>query len=101
MNISSNISSISSHQTMLNTSANNIANVNTDGFVPSDTQITSNGEATTTNTRLSDDSGSAKSQTDLATELTNQIIAQDAVAVNVSAIKTQEEMIGSLLDIKA
>ena len=69
--------------------------------MPSDTQITSNGEATTTNTRLSDDNGSAKSQTDLATELTNQIIAQDAVAVNVSAIKTQEEMIGSLLDIKA
>ncbi|MFT5661280.1 MAG: flagellar hook protein FlgE [Sulfurimonas sp.] len=101
MNISGNISSIGSHQTLLNTNANNVANVNTDGFRPSDTKVTSNGEGTTTNTRLSDDTGSAKSQTDLAKELTDQIIAEDAVAVNVSAIKTQDEMIGSLLDIKA
>ncbi len=32
MNISNNISSIQAHQTMLNTTANNVANVNTDGF---------------------------------------------------------------------
>lgn len=100
MNISSNISSISSHQTQLNTSANNVANVNTDGFRPSDTKISSNGESTTTSTRLSDDTGSSKSQTDIAKELTDQIITQDATAVNVTAIKTQDEMFGSLLDIK-
>ncbi len=101
MNISSNISSINSHQTMMNTSANNLANVSTDGFRPSDTKISSSADSTTANTRLSDDTGSKKSQTDVAKELTDQIIAQDATAVNVSAIKTQDEMIGSLLDIKA
>jgi len=101
MNISSNISSINSHQTMMNTSANNVANVNTDGFRPSDTKISSNSESTKADTRLSDDTGSKKSQTDLAKELTDQIIAQDATAVNVSAIETQDQMLGSLLDIKA
>ena len=39
MNISNNISSIQAHQTMMNTSANNVANVNSDGFKPSDTRI--------------------------------------------------------------
>ena len=101
MNIASNISSISSHQTMMNTSANNVANVNTDGFRPSDTKISSNSESTKADTRLSDNTGSKKSQTDLAKELTDQIIAQDATAVNVSAIETQDQMLGSLLDIKA
>ena len=101
MNISSNISSISSHQTMMNTSANNVANVNTDGFKPSSIQISSAGESTTANTRLSDDTGSARSQTDVSRELTDQIVAQDATAVNITAIKTQDEMLGSLLDIKA
>lgn len=41
------------------------------------------------------------SQTNLAKEMTTQIVAQDVTAVNISAIKTQDEMLGSLLDIKA
>jgi len=101
MNISNNIASIRSHQTMMNTNANNIANVNTDRFIPSDTRIVSNGSSISPNTRQADDSGSIKSQTNLAKEIPDQIITQDAVAVNVSAIKTQDEMLGSLLDIKA
>ena len=101
MNISTNISSINSHQAMMNTGANNIANVNTDGFRPSDTKISSDGESTVANARLSDDTGSKKSQTDLTKELTDQIVAQDAVAVNVNTVKTQDQMLGSLLDIKA
>ena len=101
MNISSNVSSISSHQTLLNTGANNIANVNSDGFIPKDTRLSSSGDSVTVNTRVSDDNGSARSQTDLAKELTDQIVAQDGTSANVSAIKTQDEMFGSLLDIKA
>ena len=101
MNISSNISSIGSHQTMLNTGANNIANVNTDGYVPKDTKLSNTGDSVTANTRASDNTGAKSSQTDLAKELTDQIVAQDGASVNVSAIKTQDEMFGSLLDIKA
>ena len=100
MNISNNISSIQSHQTMMNVNANNIANVNTDGFVPSDTRMSAAQGSVTANTRQSDDSGSLKSQTDLNKEIPDQIIAQNATALNVSAIKTQDEMLGSLLDMR-
>jgi len=102
MNISSNISSIGAHQTMLNTTANNVANVNTDKFVPNDTRITNSTDSSVTAYNVkADNNGSTKSQTDLAKEIPDEIIAQDATGVNVAAIKTQDEMFGSLLDIKA
>ena len=101
MNISNNISSIQAHQTMMNTNANNVANVNTDGFIPSDVRMSDDGGSVTPNISMADDTGSTKSQTDLAKELPDQIIAEDAVAVNVVAIKAQDDVLGSLLDIKA
>ena len=101
MNIQNNIASINSHQTLLNTGANNIANVNTDGYVPKDTQISNTGNSVSANTRSATNTGSSHSQTDIAKELTDQITAQDATGFNVAAIKTQDEMLGSLLDIKA
>lgn len=100
MNISNNIASINAHQTMLNTTANNIANVNTDGFIPKDTRITDKNGSVSTNTRATDNNGSKKSQTDLAKEIPDQIIEQDETAVNATAIKTQNEMMGTLLNIK-
>ncbi len=101
MNISNNVSSIQAHQTMLNTSANNVANVNTDAFKPSDTRITEKQNSVTAYNTKSDDNGSVKSQTDLTKEIPDQIVAQNATSLNVSAIKTQDEMFGTLLDIKA
>ncbi len=101
MNISNNVSSIQAHQTMLNTNAHNVANVNTDGYVPSDTRMSDNGNSVTAYNAKADNTGSLKSQTDLAKEIPDQIIAQDATGANVAAIKTQDEMFGSLLDIKA
>ena len=101
MNISNNVSSIQAHQTMLNVNANNVANVNTDGFRPSDTRMSDDTNSVSANVRLADDNGSQKSQTDLTKELPDRIIAQDAVAVNVEAISTKDEMLGTLLDMKA
>lgn len=101
MNISNNISSIGAHQSMLNTSANNVANVNTDGFIPKDTKISNTNGSPVANTSVATDTGSLKSQTDLAKEIPDQIISQNGVAANVSAIQTQDAMFGSLLDIKA
>jgi len=101
MNISNNVSSIQAQQSLLNTSANNVANANTDGFVPKDTVISSAGSSIVANTRAASDTGSLKSQTDLSKEISDQIVSQNATSVNVSAIKTQDEMFGSLLDIKA
>ena len=100
MNISTNISSIQSHQTMMNVNANNVANVNTDGYVPSDTRMSSTQGSVTANTRQADDNGSLKSQTNLSKEIPDQIVVQGVTAVNVSAIKTQDEMLGSLIDMK-
>ncbi len=100
MNISNNVSSIQAHQTWLDNSAQNIANVNTDGYIP--TQTTLKGEdPVTANSSKSDDNGSQKSQTDLSKELPDQIMVNAGVAVNVSTIKTQDEMLGTLLDLKS
>jgi flagellar hook protein FlgE len=101
MNVSNNISSIQAHTTMLNTSGHNIANVNTDGFVPSDTRMLEIGSSVTAYNTKADDNGSATSQTDLAKEIPDEMIAQNATEVNVAAIKIQDEMFGTLLDIKA
>lgn len=101
MNISNNISSMQAHQTMLNTTANNVANVNSDGFKPSDTRISDNGDSVSAHNRVADNNGSLKSQTDISKEIPDQIVAQDATALNVTAIKTQDEMFGTLLDVRA
>ncbi len=101
MNVSANLSSIQAHQTLLNNSAYNVANVNTDGFVPVDTTITQDGNNITTTSTKASDNGSEKSQTNLTKEIPRQIVAQEGVSVNVTAIKTQDEMLGTLLDLKA
>ena len=101
MNISNNISSLSANQTFLNTSAGNVANVNTDGYVPKDTRITNTSGSPQAITRQADDNGSAKSQTDLAKEIPDQIVSGGVAEANVTAIKTQDQMFGTLLDIKA
>ena len=101
MNISSNISSIQAHQTMMNTNANNVANVNTDGFVPSDTSISNESDSVIATNRQATDNGSVKSQTDLAKEIPDQIVAEKVVGVNATAIKAQDEILGTLLDMKA
>ncbi|MEO1954354.1 MAG: hypothetical protein ABGW74_06595 [Campylobacterales bacterium] len=101
MNISSNISSIQAHQTMMNSSANNVANVNTDGFVPTSTVMSSSDSSVKADVRQSDDTGSIRSQTDLTKEIPDQMIASDTLSVNTTAIQTQDEIMGTLLDIKA
>jgi flagellar hook protein FlgE len=90
-----------SNQTWMNNSAANVANVNTDKYVPRDTTIseTPNG-GTKANTELATSTGSEKSQTDLTKEMTDQIAIEKTAVSNVQAIRTQNEMLGSLLDIK-
>ena len=51
MNISSNISSIKAHQTMMNTSGSDVANVNSDGYIPRDTTISGAEDSVTANIR--------------------------------------------------
>lgn len=73
----SNISSMNAYQGMLNTSADNVAKISVSN------------------------SAVENSNTDLAKEMTNQIVAVDGAKADASAIKTQDSMMGTLLDIKA
>lgn len=72
MNISGNVSSMLNNQAMLDQSAKRVASA-----------------------------GSQNANVDLAKETTTQIVAQDSNAVNASAVKTQDKMLGTLLDMKA
>jgi len=99
--ISSNVSSMMSNQVYMNNNAQNVANVNTDGYIPRSTTITEGQNGSTdANTRLATDNGSQKSQTDLSKEMTDQITIEKTAASNAQAIRTQDEMLGSLLDIR-
>ena len=101
--ISSNVSSILSHQTFMNNDAGNVANVNTNRYVPQNTVIQeANSQGSTKAvTSKATDIGSEKSQTNLSKEITDQITIEKVTAANVEAIRTQDKMLGSLLDLKA
>lgn len=101
MAITNNVSSIQAHQTVLNNSANNVANVNTERFVPNESTVTGgeNGSVRA-NIESATDNGSTASQTDVSNEVTDQIVAERSVEANAEAIRTRDQMYGSLLDIK-
>lgn len=100
--ISSNVSSILSNQTYMNNNAVNVANANTDSYVPRNTTIgeTQNG-STKADTSMATDNGSKQSQTNLAKEMMDQLTIENVNSANVQAIQTQNNIMGSLLDIKA
>ena len=101
MNVSNSTSSINAHQELLNSSAHNIANSITKGFERLDTEIVeaSNNSVTTVTDKI--ESTNPYSNTDLAKEMTGQIISYQAVGANAVSIQTQDEVSGTLLDIKA
>jgi len=86
----------------MNTNAHNVANVNTDGFIPQNTTIQENtNNSTKAVTSKATDTGSQMSQTNLTKEITDQIVIEKVTKADVVAIRAQDEMFGSLLDIKA
>ena len=98
---SSNVSSIGSHQIWMDVNAHNTANVNTDGFDSSDTKITEGVDSQPVPNIRKEEKNTEKSSTDLAKELTDHIPIEKSVAVNVKAIRTQDEIYGTLLNIKS
>lgn len=79
----------------MNTSANNVANVNTQDYKAIQTNISNQNNAVVAQ------SSQTENSTDLATELTDQITIDKSSEANANTIKTQDEMLGSLLDMKA
>ncbi len=101
MNINSSTSSIYSHETLLNSSAHNIANSNTDNFERTSTKMMEDGVNGVAPVHNKIESNYTESNTDLAKEMTNQIVSYNVVGANVISLQTQDEISGTLLDIKA
>ncbi|GAB6073671.1 flagellar basal body protein [Nautilia lithotrophica] len=92
MMINTNINALQAHQTLMDINANNIANINTQDFKATDAKIVDKLEISANIT----DSG-----TNLTKELTDQVVIEYGFKAQIPAIKTQDEITKTLLDIKA
>ncbi len=90
-----NTNAMNAMSTWMNNSANNVANVNTPSYQA--TQTTLSEEANSVVAR----SSKTDSRTDLTTEFTDQITLEAGFEANTKPIQTEDEMIGTLLDMKA
>ncbi len=111
--VNSNISALQAFSKQMAVSANNVANALSDDFKKNHAINTEgeNGQVQTTITNINtprplvDDplstTGELKklSNTDIAEEMVNQIIASQGYKANTKVIKTYEETIGSLIDL--
>ncbi len=112
--ISSGLSALMAIQTRVQSTANNTANVNTDGFKKTRVTLAAvEPQGVTAQVQRVDTPGPMiyeptgngdalieKSNVDLAEELPQMMIDRRAFQANIKTIKTQDEMLGSLLDIK-
>lgn len=110
--LASGASAISAFSKQMNVTANNVANVNTDGFKKSRTTLQEGSFGgvrpdvdvvdTPGITKPVHENGETRevetSNVDLAEELTESITTQSAVKANLKTIQTADEMLGSLLD---
>ena len=87
-----NLNSMLAHQRLMDINANNIANVNTKNFKAVDAKIVDKLEIST---------NTSNKGTNLTKELTDQIIIEKGYKAQAPAIKTQDEMTKTLLNIKA
>ena len=115
--LSSALSGMSAHATKLAVAANNIANINTDQFKKSTATIESNisgqpetkiTQSTTPGAILVNSEGLPEGETirelsnvDIAEELVQMKVAEYGYKANIGVIRTQDEMIGTILDIIA
>ncbi|ACM92427.1 flagellar hook FlgE [Nautilia profundicola AmH] len=87
-----NAKSMQAHQILMDINANNVANVNTKDFKATDAHIVD---------KLEISANISDAGTNLTKELTDQIVIEKGFKAQVPAIKTQDEMTKTLLDIKA
>jgi flagellar basal-body rod protein FlgC len=110
--LGSGLSAISAFTVKMNVTANNVANVNTDGFKKSRTTLNEGSfggvrpEVDQVNTpgnikQVTDENGTHAVETsnvDLAEELGESIVTKSAYKANLKSIQVADEMLGSLLD---
>ena len=113
--ISAGLSALNAIQTRTNSTANNIANVNTDGFKATKVTLVEGavqGGVGTNTERVktpgpivyeqssTGDNLIEKSNVDLTEEMPTMLIDRRAYQANIKMIQAQDDMLGSLLDIK-
>lgn len=113
--ISSGLSALNAIATRAQSTANNTANVNTDGFKKTRvTMVEAEPQGVTTNVQRVETPGPMlyeptqegqvlveKSNVDLAEELPRMMLDRRAFQANIKTIQAQDDMLGSLLDIKS
>ncbi|MBC18042.1 Flagellar basal body rod protein [Pseudodesulfovibrio profundus] len=104
-----NASALSALSTVQQVSANNIANVNTDGFQPSSVGLETGPEGQGVRVGSINQSseqgpvidGVELSNTDLGTEMVDMMTTSRAFSANTAAIRVSEQMTGHLLNMVA
>lgn len=89
-----NANSMMAHSNWMASNSNNVANVNTQSYNATSTTIQSPTESSVQANFSQTNQG-----TDLSREMTEQIPIQRGFEANAAAIKTQDQMIGSLIDL--
>ena len=111
-NVSGNVSALQAFSKQMSVSANNVANSLSDDFKKSRAINTEgeNGQVESTITKIDtpgplvedplSETGELKelSNTDIAEEMTNQIMAQNGFDANAKVIQTHEETLGTIID---
>lgn len=107
------LSGLAAYAKQVEVTAHNVANVNTDGFKKSRTEFVSMPTGGVLPVVQKDESGGPTvlyntysptlvelSNVDLGEETLNQILAQRGFEANLNTLKTADEMLGTILDIK-
>jgi flagellar hook protein FlgE len=103
--LSSGVSGLNAAERALGNSAHNVANASTQGFQPTQTQFQENAPAGT-GVSISPQAQQllkvdGPSQTDLGTETTNSLVYKAQFDLSAKVIKTADQNLGTLIDIKA
>ncbi len=90
------LSALAAFGTGLNVTANNIANMNTNGFKPTSAVINEdvNGEVKVTLSQ------SENADVDIAKEMVDMMIEKNAIQVNIKSLQTENDVLKSLIDMK-
>ncbi|MFH1153902.1 MAG: flagellar basal body rod C-terminal domain-containing protein [Pseudomonadota bacterium] len=102
------VSAMRAFGTAMSSTANNIANAQSQGYKKTMAVIEQAGNDQGVTVSISrdasqgyvDDQGNELSNVDIAREITSTIATEAGFKANVASVRTMDEMVGSLLDIK-
>jgi flagellar hook protein FlgE len=91
--INSALSGLAVNSGLVSTAGGNLANLNTTGYKNSRLEVGTNGAAS--------QGALARGNVDPAQEMVNLMVGEQGFKANIKVLQTAEEMLGSILDIRA